>query len=202
MRFRLYDRDRSSSEERLQVRIEPAARRVLKDRLEVALHLRGGRTGLQPSHHLQPPVGRLPQPRWSGPCPVLSCGSRDSGTRNVRRVGDRLLDAGELPGDDADDGDEDVVDLDGLADDGGIGAEPRVPVLGADHRNRRGGRAVVLGQDGAADARGHAEQLIVVARRDERVPRSPTAHRQRRSRDRMARRRTRSVIVRLSATNC
>ena len=156
--------------ERFEIRVEAAARRALEHSLEVALDLGRAHPRLQSAHHLQPPVGRLAQPRLDRRVgPVLSCGSRESGSDMSGGLATGCCTPLNVGGDHADDGDRHVVDLDGLADDGRIGAEPRVPVLRADDRNRRCGGNVVFRQDRPADPRRDAEHLEVVAGRDERL---------------------------------
>lgn len=45
--------------------------------------------------------------------------------------------------------------------DGRVGAESRMPVLRADHRNRRSGRLIVLGENRAPDARRDTQDSVV-----------------------------------------
>ena len=139
----------------LEVAVEPGPRGVLEHAFEIALHLLRGRSGLQPAHDLQPPVGRLGQPRrLGGEVERVQLRLERQRQADVRRLRhDRLLHAGEVWRQYADDRDGDVADTDRLADDGRVSHEARVPVLRADHRDRRRRRLVVLGQNRAPDAR-------------------------------------------------
>ena len=158
----------------LEIRIETRLRGVLKHGSEIRLHLRRRHTRLQAPHDLKPPVGRTGE--------ALGLRRRSARRRrrriqlrvqrqrqrDVRSLRNRLLHAGELRRQDADNRDHDVVDTNGLAEHGGIGREPRMPVLRADHRHRRSRRLIVVGKDGATDPRPDAERLVVVAGGDER----------------------------------
>ena len=132
------------------------------------MHLRGGSARLQAAHHLQPPV--------RGP---VHAGALLSGTGTqwtIEREGnadlvpvtDRLLDAGELGREDADDGHRHVVDSDDLSNRLGIAAKTRAPVAGAQHGNRWCGGLIVFRNDRASEHRVHAEHTVVVSGRDER----------------------------------
>ena len=150
----------------LEVAVETGPRGVLEHAFEVALHLLRRRSGLQAAHDLQPPVGWLGQPRLLG-VECVDLRHERQGQADVRRLPDRLLHAGEVWRQYADNRDGDVADTHRLADDGRVSHEARVPVLRADHHDRRRGRLVVFGKNRAPDTRGDAERLVVVAARDE-----------------------------------
>ena len=64
----------------------------------------------------------------------------------------------------ADDGVRPVVHLEGLADDVGVAAKPRAPVLVAQHQHRRGARVVVAVDERATELRADAEHVEEVGR--------------------------------------
>ena len=158
---------------RREIRIEPGSRGLLKDRLEIRLHLRRGHTRFQTAHHLKPPV-RRPLEQRNVRLAGSSRGIRElrherERHRDVRAFAHCLLDVDQIGRDDADDRHRRAVQAHRLANHARVASEPRAPVARADHRNRRRGRLVVFGHDRPAGIRGQPEHAIVVARRHERA---------------------------------
>ena len=89
------------------------------------------------------------------------------GERDVGGLGDRLLNAGEFPRQDADDRHLHQVRRDHLADNRRVAPEPRPPVALADDGDRRCRGAIVVGDEHPADAGVHAEHAEVVPGREE-----------------------------------
>ena len=112
----------------------------------------------QPSHDREPPERRVREA-------VVAFRQRQGGEGEVHvgRRGVRPANAGVIGWKHAHDGGGDVVDADDRADGARLGAEPALPERVADHGHRLGPRPVVVGDDGAAGGRLHAEHAEVVA---------------------------------------
>ena len=124
---------------------------------------------LQPAHHLDPPEIRGVEER------SLQARTRERHLRlerhrhrDVRRLVHGLLHAGELGREHADDRHRSVVDVDERAEDIRTAAKPRSPILMTDDCRRRGGRAVVIRHDRAAQPGRHSQRAVVVSGRQER----------------------------------
>ena len=139
---------------------------MLKDAGKIGLYLRGGDARLQPAHHVKPPeIRRREQRRRLLQVRLLQHGLRleRERQRHIGRVGDGLVDACEFRREHADDRNWHVVDAGQRAHRVRAAAEPRHPVLVADHRNRRRVRSIVVRRDRAALAGRRSERAIVVA---------------------------------------
>ena len=115
-------------------------RRALEDRREVRARLLDRHTRLQAAHELQPPVGRLLHARDLDPDWRREHGVERQRHGDVRRVGAEPLDAGEVGGRHADDGDHLAVDRHDAADRGRLAREPLAPVRVADDGDGRRAR--------------------------------------------------------------
>ena len=138
-------------------------RRALEDRREVRAGLLNRHTRLQAAHELQPPVGRLLHARDLDPDWRREEGVERQRHGDVRGVGAEPLDAGEVGGRHADDGDHLAVDRHDAADRGRLAREPLVPVRVADDGDGRCARPVIgLAEHAAQDGR-HADHGEVVS---------------------------------------
>ena len=142
----------------VQKRRQRRLRRGPEHPVQVALHLGRRRPRRQPSHDREPPERRVRETAVAFRQPQGGEGQMHVGRRRIRPANARV--AGRQH---AHDGGGDVVHADDRARGVRLRAEPAFPEPVADHGHRLGPRPVVVGNDGAAGGRLHAEHAEVVA---------------------------------------
>ena len=138
----------------------PFTRGLLEHRFETRRCLRGRGIGCKSSHDPDPPVPRL---GTTGRAVGLNTRVLRERQGDVSRLAD-LHRARKRGWRDANQRHRHSVDLNRLADGGGIAAEARLPVRIGNHRDSGCRREIVSRRECTADDRGHAKTGVIVAR--------------------------------------